>query len=86
MDGLGCSERVYLAVSRDMLAGLILGDFGEPRGQDVQRAFFETHVAPWAGRFFQDLEAAQAARLYMPVGTLGGVFLGIEQTAFRMEI
>ncbi len=75
----------HIAALCEMMAGLITGAFDAPRGLDVERAFFETHLAPWAKRFFEDLEAAKAARLYMPVGTLGRVFMSIEQPAFRME-
>ena len=48
-------------------------------------AFFDRHLAPWAPRFFADLEKAQAAWLYAPVGTVGRVFMDIEATAFTME-
>lgn len=87
--GIGRAEHVkepedHIAALCEMMAGLITGAFGEPRGLDVQRAFFETHLAPWARHFFEDLEKAKAARLYMPVGTLGRVFLEIEQPAFGM--
>jgi hypothetical protein len=41
-------------------------------------------AAPWGGRFFADLEAATAAALYQPIGTLGRVFMEIETTAFDM--
>lgn len=47
--------------------------------------FFERHVAPWAARFFADLESAKAARFYRSVGTLGRTFIDIENEAFAME-
>ncbi len=68
----------------EMMAGLIMGDFGKPLALDEQKQFFDTHMAVWAGRFFADLEKAKAARLYTPVGTLGRVFMDIEMTAFQM--
>jgi hypothetical protein len=34
--------------------------------------------------FFEDLEKAESAWLYAPVGTLGRAFMGIEKTAFAM--
>jgi TorA maturation chaperone TorD len=68
----------------EMMAGLILGDFGEPLDLTGQKAFFDAHLAPWAGRFFEELEAAESASLYMPVGTIGRVFVEIEATAFQM--
>jgi TorA maturation chaperone TorD len=75
----------HIAALCDMMAGLITGAFGRPLDLLGQRAFFDAHLAPWAERFFQDLEGARAAMLYAPIGTLGRVFLGIEQAAFRME-
>jgi TorA maturation chaperone TorD len=68
----------------EMMAGLIEGRFGAPAGLDVQQRFFERHVAPWAARFFADLEKARAAVLYAPVGAVGGAFVAIETTAFAM--
>lgn len=68
----------------DMMAGLIDGTFGKPSPLAAQRAFFEKHVAPWTPRFFADLEKAEKARLYKPVGTIGGLFMQIEKAAFEM--
>lgn len=75
----------HVAALCEMMAGLIEGDFGEPLGLAAQRAFFDAHLAPWAGRFFADLGAAKAAVLYAPVGAIGRVFMDIEATAFGME-
>lgn len=68
----------------DMMAGLIIGDFGRPLPVPEQKQFFDQHMASWAGQFFTDLENAKAAMLYTPIGTLGRVFMGIEATAFDM--
>ena len=45
---------------------------------------FEQHLAPWIGRFFADLERAEAADFYRRVGTLGRVFIEIETEAFAL--
>ena len=45
---------------------------------------FEQHLAPWIGRFFADLERAEAADFYRRVGTLGRVFMEIETEAFAL--
>jgi TorA maturation chaperone TorD len=74
----------HIAALCEMLAGLITGAFGAPLGLAEQRAFFNRHLAGWAPVFFEDLEKAQAAWLYAPVGTLGRVFMEIERTAFAM--
>jgi TorA maturation chaperone TorD len=75
----------HMAALCEMMAGLITGAFGAPQGLAAQRAFFDSHLDPWAPLFFEDLEKADAAWLYAPVGTLGRVLMGIEKTAFMME-
>ena len=45
---------------------------------------FEKHMAPWIGRFFADLERAEAAQFYRHVGTLGRLFIDIEAEAFAL--
>lgn len=43
-----------------------------PDGRTVQSDFFTRYVAPWAPRFFKDLQKAEAARdFYRLVGELG---------------
>jgi TorA maturation chaperone TorD len=46
--------------------------------------FFADHVAPWAGRFFADLERSERADFYRAVGALGRVFMDIETEAFAL--
>jgi len=75
----------HIAALCEMMAGLIDGGLGASPGLAEQRDFFYAHIAPWAGRFFEDLETAESAVLYGPVGTLGRLFMAIEATAFRME-
>ncbi len=69
----------------EMMSGLITGRYGSPVGISDQRKFFSTHIEPWAGHFFKDLEAAQNSRLYQPVGAVGRLFVEIETDAFSME-
>ena len=45
---------------------------------------FDKHLAPWIGRFFADLERAEAADFYRRVGTVGRVFIDIEAEAFAL--
>lgn len=68
----------------EMMAGMILGRFGEPISIERQKDFYFTHLAPWAEHFFSDLEGAQASVFYAPVGTIGGAFMQIEKQSFRM--
>jgi len=74
----------HIASLCDMMAGLILGNFGLPYSLQEQATFFKKHIAPWAGLFFADLEAAKSAVFYAPVGTIGRIFMDIESQAFDM--
>ena len=68
----------------EMMAGLILGRFGEPMPLAGQKDFFATHLGSWVGHFFADLEAAKRSVFYAPVGAVGSAFIKIEREAFRM--
>ncbi len=72
----------HAAILCEIMAGLASRRFDAPAG--AERALFETHLAPWIGRFFADLERADAAQFYHPVGTLGRVFMEIESEAFAL--
>jgi len=75
----------HIAALCEMMAGLILGTFGDtPAPVADQKDFFRNHLLDWAPRFFADLEGAQAASFYMPVGRLGRELLAIERQAFAM--
>ena len=71
----------HAATLCEIMAGLATGRF--PASPEVQRAFFEKHVAPWMGRLFADMESAANAKFYRSVGSLGRLFLEIEAEAFR---
>ena len=75
----------HIASLCETMAGLIVGAFGKPASLETQRAFFEAHIASWAEKFFADLAAAKSARLYMPVGQIGRIFIEIENAAFAMD-
>ena len=47
-------------------------------GIDVQRRFFEHHVATWMPTFFADLQKAGSARFYRAVGQFGDRFMAFE--------
>jgi len=74
----------HIAIICETMQGLILGTHYDPASLDEQKEFFDAHIAKWALRFFEDLEAAGNAALYMPVGKIGRLFLAIEAEAFRM--
>lgn len=67
----------------EIMSGLADGRFGASLGADQQ--IFEKHVAPWMGRFFTDLERADAARFYRAVGTIGRLLIEIETEAFAIS-
>ncbi len=72
----------HAAIVCEIMAGIVGGRFETPAGAD--RALFEQHLAPWLGRFFADLERADAADLYRRIGALGRLFISIESEAFAL--
>src|SRR5262245_52854339 len=72
----------HAAILCEIMAGLASRRFPAPAGSD--RELFEQHLAPWIGRFFADLEQADAADFYRGVGRLGRVFIDIETDAFAL--
>jgi TorA maturation chaperone TorD len=72
----------HAAILCEIMAGLASRRFGAP--VDADRDLFEQHLKPWIGRFFADLERADAAEFYRRVGTLGRVFIEIETEAFAL--
>ena len=75
----------HMATLCEMMAGLIRGTYGDPLSVEDQHAFFNTHLATWAGHFFTDLEGAEGSVFYAPVGKIGRAFMEIEIEAFRIE-
>jgi TorA maturation chaperone TorD len=72
----------HAATLCEIMAGLAGGRFGAHAGSDQE--IFESHMAPWMGRFFSDLERADAAKFYRSVGTIGRLFMDIETEAFAL--
>jgi TorA maturation chaperone TorD len=72
----------HAAILCEIMSGLASRRFDAPAG--AERELFEQHLAPWIGRFFSDLERAQAADFYRHVGALGRVFVDIEMQAFAL--
>jgi TorA maturation chaperone TorD len=72
----------HAAIVCEIMAGIVGGKFETPAGAD--RTLFEQHLAPWLGRFFADLERAEAADLYRRIGALGRLFISIESEAFAL--
>lgn len=72
----------HAALLCEIMGGLIGGDFAVPTAQ--QQQFFEAHLAPWIGRFFADLAAAEGADFYRQVGAIGRIFVETEAEAFAL--
>ena len=72
----------HAAILCEIMAGLINGRL--PAETGAERDLFEKHLSPWIGRFFADLEQAEAADFYRHVGTLGRLFVNIETEAFAL--
>ncbi len=69
----------------EIMAGIIAGEFLCDSDQPSQKAFFDAHLAKWAALFFTDLEEAQSAVFYAPVGSLGRAFMAVEADAFAIQ-
>ncbi len=74
----------HIAFLCEIMHGLIVGTFDTPSSLAHQRDFFNRHLATWAVKVFEDLEGAESAALYMPVGKLGKLFMAVEAEAFGM--
>jgi TorA maturation chaperone TorD len=72
----------HAAILCEIMAGLADGQFAAPAGSEQR--MFERHLKPWIGRFFSDLERAEAADFYARVGTVGRLFMDIETEAFAL--
>lgn len=66
----------------ELMARLAGGQIAAPAG--AEREIFETHLLPWIGRFFADLERAESADFYAGVGAVGRTFVDIETKAFTL--
>lgn len=72
----------HIAILLEVMADLIAGDLAA--SPDVQAAFFNRHLAPWAGQFFDDLAIAPSAQLYRPLAEIGRLLTDIEARAFQL--
>jgi TorA maturation chaperone TorD len=82
-----CEPEDHIAILCEVMAGLAGGRFAANAGDERRRAekqFFDKHLAPWARRFFADLERAEAADFYRAVAAVGATFIDIETEAFAL--
>ena len=69
----------------EIMAGIITDEFSGDSDLASQKAFFDAHLRKWAELFFTDLEEAQNAVFYAPVGSLGKAFIAVEAQAFAIQ-
>ena len=82
-----CEPEDHIAILCEVMAGLVGGGFAANAGgdrRDAEKQFFDRHVAPWARRFFTDLERAKVADFYRAVAAVGATFIDIETEAFAL--
>jgi TorA maturation chaperone TorD len=72
----------HIALLFEVMADMALGQIAV--SPDRQAAFFNRHIAPWAGQFFDDLAIAPSASFYQPVAELGRLLVDIESRAFAL--
>ncbi len=81
-EGVAESED-HVAALCDAMALIIRS--GDATDFSRQQAFFKDHLAPWAGRFFNDLQNASGAGFYRAVGFFGENYIEFEQQYFDMQ-
>jgi TorA maturation chaperone TorD len=81
-----CEPEDHVAILCEVMAGLAGGKFGHAAEERrrIEQQFFDKHLAPWARRFFADLERAEAAEFYRAVAAVGATFIDIETEAFAL--
>jgi TorA maturation chaperone TorD len=72
----------HAAILCEIMAGLAGGSIAAQAGTD--RVIFKEHLAPWIGRFFDELERNGSAEFYARVGAVGRTFIEIEIAAFAL--
>lgn len=72
----------HIALLLEVMADMAVGEIeADPQ---MQREFFNRHLAPWAGQFFDDLAIAPSARFYRPLAEIGRLLTDIEARAFSL--
>jgi TorA maturation chaperone TorD len=87
LEALGITRRSGVAEPEDHAAAVceIMGMIISGHGlHSLQLAFFQSYIETWLGRFFEDLDRAEAAEFYRAVASLGQQFLAVERQYFSL--
>ena len=84
VSGLNKEPEDHIAFLCEVMHGLISGSLAEGVGLIRQKDFYHKHIKSWGYRVFEEIEGAEAAVFYVPVGTLGKLFVALECEAFEM--
>jgi TorA maturation chaperone TorD len=74
----------HIAILCEIMAGLVDGSL--VGADNVDRDFFQQHLATWGRRFFVDLEQAGLADFYGSVGSLGRILMEIETEVYSLPV
>jgi len=83
LQALGIERQEGITESEDHIASLcdamaLLIQHNDEIPLATQVAFYQDHIEPWAGRFFEDLQSASHAHFYRSVGFFGAAFFEFE--------
>lgn len=88
--GLGIERQKGVVESEDHIAALcdamaLIIRNAHEISLTTQQHFFNDHLAPWVGRFFNDMQNANSAHFYRSVGFFGESFFEFEQQLLDMQ-
>jgi TorA maturation chaperone TorD len=76
----------HLSVLLETMRMLVAGDGERPPATiDVQRAFFDRHLAPWAADCCAAISANSVANYYRPVAEFAQCFMALERDSFALD-
>ena len=76
----------HFAALFDVMRVLVSGGAGRPgAGVAEQRRFFDAHLLPGAGKFFDALGRAKDANYYRKVAAFGAAFISLETESFLLD-
>ena len=88
LDALGIERQAGVSESEDHIASLcdamsLLIQHNDEIPLATQVAFFNDHIEPWVGQFFEDLQGANHAHFYRSVGFFGAAFFEFESDLLK---